>query len=240
VRQPHRCDKKFYDERIAYVIKKESEEKGLVFIFPTLILNFRKDIFNSTARFLLEMSTDVFQLTAYCEHEECMADAFYTYRYYKIDNNECPALYFDPLIVIGGDREKTGSLEPNYCTRCDEHHYLPGKEYTYLILKPLGQKANSGDSAPLVQELSAIRDDVKKSLLFNHFYKKYIDEIEGSEINMNSLRVDFIAEKALMYLFAEQNLITENLLLDISGNLELDLSYMKSCLSDNGRGINLS
>ena len=37
----------FYDERLAYVIRKEADERGLVFIFPTLILNFRKDIFNS-------------------------------------------------------------------------------------------------------------------------------------------------------------------------------------------------
>ncbi len=44
----------FYDERLAYVIKRESEERGLVFIFPTLILNFRKDIFNSTAQLFLK------------------------------------------------------------------------------------------------------------------------------------------------------------------------------------------
>ena len=92
----------FYDERLAYVIKRESEDRGLVFIFPTLILNFRKDIFNSTAQLLLENATDVFPLTAYCEHEDCMLDSFYTYRFYTINGNECPALYFDPLIVIGG------------------------------------------------------------------------------------------------------------------------------------------
>ncbi len=229
----------FYDERTAYVVKKESEEKGLVFIFPTLILNFRKDIFNSTARFLLDISTDVFQLTAYCEHEECMEDSFYTYRYYNIDGQECPALYFDPLIVIGGDREKSGSLEPNYCTRCDAHHYLPGKEYTYLILKPLGQRASAGDTGPLVDELFAIKDDIRKSALFRHFHRKYIDEVEDQEINMNAFLVQFIAEKALMYLYAEQNLITENLLLEISKNLELDISYIRNCLKDNGRVINV-
>ena len=138
----------FYDERLAYVVRNLSEKKGLNFIFPTLILNFRKDIFNPTAQFILESSTDVFPLTAYCEHPDCIVDSFYTYRYYTIDGKECPSLYFDPLIVIGGDKKKENSYEPNYCTRCDAHHYLPGKEYTFLILKPLGEQASRGDSAP--------------------------------------------------------------------------------------------
>ncbi|MFW5789036.1 MAG: thymidine kinase, partial [Spirochaetota bacterium] len=139
----------FYDERLAYVVNRESRERGLVFIFPTLILNFRREIFNATARLLLEVSTDVFPLTAYCEHDECLADSFYTYRYYRVNGVECPALYFDPLIVIGGDTEKDDPREPNYCTRCDEHHYLPGKEYAFLVLKPLGEEASRGNVAPL-------------------------------------------------------------------------------------------
>ncbi len=229
----------FYDERLAYVIKRESEERGLVFIFPSLILNFRKDIFNSTAQLLLENSTNLFPLTAYCEHPDCMIDSFYTYRYYKIDGKECPALYFDPLIVIGGDKEGEGSTEPNYCTRCDEHHYLPGKEYTYLILKPMGQKAGEGDIEPLQNELYCIRNNIKKSELFNLFHKKYVDDVEGDVINMNALNVDYIAEKALMYLFAEQNLITEEQLRELSSRLELDNSYMQNCLRDNGRKVSL-
>ncbi|MBN2049620.1 MAG: thymidine kinase, partial [Spirochaetales bacterium] len=109
----------FYDERLAYVVRSESERRGLTFIFPTLILNFRRDIFNFTARFLLDTATDVFPLTAYCEHADCLKDSFYTYRYYLLDGKECPALYFDPLIIIGGDEEKEDPREPNYCTRCD-------------------------------------------------------------------------------------------------------------------------
>lgn len=222
----------FYDERIAYLVKKEAEEKGLIFIFPTLILNFRKDIFNTTAQLLLEISTDVVQLTAYCEHCDCMADSFYTYRYYNVDGVECPALYFDPLIVIGGDTEKIGPREPNYCTRCDEHHYLSGKEYTYMILKPLGQKACNGDPEPLMKELFTIKNDLKKSMLFDNFYKKYVDDLAGAELNMNALKVDFIAEKALIYLFSEHNLIPTNLLLDIVNKLELDLEYMRASLKE--------
>ena len=229
----------FYDERLAYVIKRESEERGLVFIFPTLILNFRKDIFNSTAQLLLENSTDVFSLTAYCEHNDCMIDSFYTYRYYMINGEECPALYFDPLIVIGGDKEGEGSTFPNYCTRCDEHHYLPGKEYTYLILKPLGQKAGEGDSGPLSKELYNIKNDIKKSDLFALFHKKYVDDMDGDVLNMNALNVEYIAEKALMYLFAEQNLITEEQMKDISSRLELNNTYMQNCLRDNGRKVSL-
>ena len=229
----------FYDERLAYVIRRESEERGLVFIFPTLILNFRKDIFNSTAQLLFENSTDLFPLTAYCEHPDCMIDSFYTYRYYTINGDECPALYFDPLIVIGGDKEGKGSTEPNYCTRCDDHHFLPGKEYSYLILKPLGQKAGEGDIEPLQEELLNIKDSIKKSKLFKLFHKKYIDDRDGDVINMNALSVEYIAEKALMYLFAEQNLITEEQMKDISCRLELNKSYMQNCLGDNGRKVSL-
>ena len=227
----------FYDERIVYVIRKESEERGLVFIFPTLILNFRKDIFNSTARLLLENSTDIFPLTAYCEHSDCLIDSFYTYRYYTIGGEECPALYFDPLIVIGGDKEGEGSMLPNYCTRCDEHHYLPGKEYTYLILKPLGQKAGEGDIEPLRNELSSIRNNIRKSELFRLFHKKFVDDMDGDAVNMNALNVEYIAEKALMYLFAEQNLITEEQLKNLSQQLELDGGYMQNCLMNNGRKV---
>src|SRR5690606_10760300 len=108
----------FYDERIAYVVSREAAENGRTFIFPTLILNFRKDIFNSTARLLLETASDVYPLTAYCEHEDCLEDSFYTYRYYKVDGQECPALFFDPLIIVGGDRRADDPYQPNYETRC--------------------------------------------------------------------------------------------------------------------------
>ena len=63
--------------------------------------------------------------------------------------------------------------------------------------------------------------------------------MDGDAINMNSLDVDFIAEKALMYLFAEQNLITEAQLKEISRDLDLDNSYMQDCLLDNGRKVSI-
>jgi len=65
-----------------------------------------------------------------------------------------PALYFDPLIVIAAIA-RCRIPEPNYCTRCDEHHHLPGKEYAFLFLKPAGESASKGDVGPLRDELAA-------------------------------------------------------------------------------------
>lgn len=230
----------FYDERIAYVILRESEQRGLVFIFPTLILNFRKDIFNSTARLLLELSTDVFPLTAYCEHPDCMKDSFYTYRYYRVNGDECPALYFDPLIIIGGDREKGDPRDPSYCTRCDAHHYLPGKEYTYLNLKPLGVEASRGNLTLLAGELSALQGDVEGSLLYRSFKEKYADCDSGvAEVNMNALRVPCIAEKAALFLYLEQNLLSLSQLRELVVKLTLDREYLARTLADHGRAAEL-
>lgn len=216
----------FYEERLAYVVESASRTRGLTFIFPSLILNFRREIFNTTARLLLDTATDVFPLTAYCEHQECIEDSYYTYRYYTVDGRECPALYFDPLIVIGGDREVNDPREPNYSTRCDEHHYLPGKEYTFLTLKPLGEQASRGEIAPLARELERIRGSIETSALYAHFNRDY------GEIMMNSLRVSCIAEKALLFLFAEQNLVSNDQFLGLARDLELDVDYLRRRLSD--------
>ena len=37
------------EERLAYVVANDSQARGTVFIFPTLILNFRRELFNATA-----------------------------------------------------------------------------------------------------------------------------------------------------------------------------------------------
>ncbi len=227
----------FYEERLAYVVLNQSEQRGLIFIFPTLILNFRREIFNSTARFLLDIATDVFPLTAYCEHDECLRDSFYTYRYYLVDGNECPALYFDPLIIIGGDREKKSPTEPNYCTRCEEHHYLPGKEYTFLILKPLGEEAAKGNLAPLKKELKLIKNNIKHSNLYKHFMKKYVESERAEPIMMKALKVPCIAEKALIYLLAEENLISNQTAVEIADELKLDREYIGKRLADNNRAL---
>ena len=222
----------FFDERLAYVVRNYSMEKGCMFIFPTLILNFRKDIFNSTARLMLDIATDVIPLTAYCEHPDCMDSAFYTYRYYQVEGKECPALYFDPLIVVGGDKIKDGSLEPNYASRCDRHHFLPAKEYTFFTLKPLGEEAGKGNAEPLYKEIRALNEDKEHSELYRNLMLRYDSDPDG-EIYTNAIIPNHIAEKALCYLFSEQNMIGETLLLKMAKDLELDTAYMSKTLSDN-------
>lgn len=227
----------FFDERIAYLMKNESESRGLVFVCPTLVLNFRREIFNQTARLLLETATDVFPLSAYCEHEECLADSLYTYRYYLVDGVECPALYFDPLIIIGGDRTKDDGREPNYCTRCDRHHRLPGKEYTYLTLKPLGERAARGEIEPLLAELNALSGDVMSSRLAASLLARAQSDKGGDPVDLEALRVPCIAERALVYLYAEQNLLSVEQLLRIVGDLGLDIDYLSRRLADNRRPV---
>lgn len=228
----------FFDERLAYVVRNASLEKGIMFIFPTLILNFRRDIFNSSARLMLDMATDVIPLTAYCEHGDCIKDAFYTYRYYDVDGKECPALYFDPLIVVGGDSAKTGSITPNYASRCDEHHFLPGKEYTFFSLKPMAEEANHGNIKKLRTEIDNLKYNMKKSQLYRNLQTRYKGD-PNEEVYMNSLKPDCIAEKALMYLFNEQNLVSEDMLIRLVNELELNREYMQRVLSDNRRPVAL-
>ena len=228
----------FFDERLAYVVRNESLRRGVMFIFPTLILNFRRDIFNSAARLMLDIATDVIPLTAYCEHEDCIRDAFYTYRYYSVDGRECPALYFDPLIVVGGDSTKTGSDSPNYAARCDEHHFLPGKEYTFFTLKPMAEEASKGSVKKLRTEIENLKYGMKKSQLYKNLSARYKGD-PNEEVYMNSLRPEFIAEKALMYLFNEQNLVSEDMLVRIVNDLNLNREYMSRVLADNRRPVSL-
>ena len=226
----------FFDERLAYVVRNASLEKGCMFIFPTLVLNFRREFFNNTARLMLDIATDVIPLTAYCEHPDCMDAAFYTYRYYSVEGQECPALFFDPLIVVGGDQIKQSAAEPNYAARCDRHHYLPGKEYTFFTLKPLGEAASRGDAAALVREVEALHGDLKRSQLYQNLLSRYGDDEKG-EMYMASLLPGLIAEKALCYLFCEQNLISEALLTKLVFDLELDIPYMEKTLAANRRPV---
>ncbi len=226
----------FFDERLVYVVRNHSMQRGVMFIFPTLILNFRRDIFNSTARLMLDMATDVIPLTAYCEHPDCMKSAFYTYRYYQVGDKECPALYFDPLIVIGGDAHKVDSLQPNYAARCDEHHYLPGKEYSFFHLKPMGIAAARGDEKPLRDELDALKNHMEKSLLYQSLATGSGDGPQR-EMFLNALLPANIAEKALAYLFSEQNLVPEELLVRLVAELGLDKQYLQKVLADNRRPV---
>ena len=226
----------FFDERLAYVARNYAVDEGCMFVFPTLVLNFRREFFNSTARLMLDIATDVLPLTAYCEEKSCLSSAFYTYRYYLVDGKECPALYFDPLIVVGGDRVKESGTELNYAARCDRHHYLPGKEYTFFTLKPLGLDAGKGDTEGLIRELRALKNDIHSSLLYESLYMRYKDDPNG-ETYLNSILPSYIAEKALAFLFSEQNLISEILLRRIVDELGLDREYLGKTLRENRRPV---
>ena len=56
---------------------------------------------------------------------------------------------------------------------------------------------------------------------------------------MNSLLVPYIAEKALIYLYSEQNLVTEEQMKTLAADLELDRSYMADTLADNRRPVDM-
>jgi len=229
----------FFDERLAYLMKDEAAKRGLVFVCPSLVLNFRREIFNQTARLLLEIATDVFPLTAYCEQRECLADSLYTYRYYVVDGVECPAPYFDPLIIIGGDRAKEDGREPNYCTRCDVHHYLPAKEYSFFTLKPMGEAAARGDIVPLMAELNAVASGDEKSRLAASLRSRHMDCDDPCPEMLASLKLPCLAERELAYLFAEQNLLSVEQMRRIVSDLGLDRDYLMRRLSDNRRPIDL-
>ena len=223
----------FFDERIAYVINQYAKLRSLNFIFPMLILNFRKDLFNRTARLIMEESSDVFPLTAYCENPDCIADSYYTYRFYSVEGAECPALYFDPLIIVGGDRLTDDPKFPNYSTRCDHHHYLPGKEYTFMILKPLGELAYGQNVKPLLKELNLLKHDIERSQLYNHFIGKFINAENPQPIMMNALKVSCIAERALMYLFSEENIISAGQMQSLAQEINADIGYINERLGEN-------
>lgn len=223
----------FFDERIAYVIDQYAQQKSINFIFPMLILNFRKDLFNRTARLIMEKSTDVFPLTAYCEHPDCIADSYYTYRYYSVAGAECPALYFDPLIIVGGDKLTDNPRLPNYSTRCDHHHYLPGKEYTFMILKPLAELAHAGNDKPLLKELKRLKNQVEQSELYGHLNKKFIKSENPRPIMINALKVSCVAEKALIYLFAEENIISAGQTQYLAREIGGDMGYINERLVEN-------
>ena len=54
---------------------------------------------------------------------------------------------------------------------------------------------------------------------------------------MNSLKVPCIAEKAVIFLFSEENLISEDLVKKLTAELSLDREYLVKSLSDNRRSI---
>ncbi len=228
----------FYDERLAYIVFKLSQKRELIFVFPMLLWNFRREYFKSTANLLLEHATDHIPLTAYCEHRSCLRDARHSYRFYMIDGKECPALYFDPLIIVGGDDRQLGDpIDPNYSARCIEHHILPAKEYTYMVLKPLGIAAAGGDEEGLKKELGLMRDDIKKSRLGVDLAKCSFGSTERGSLFLNALLVPYIAERAMLYLYSEENLISHDQCVKLISEIGLSREYLAKRSKENGRPI---
>jgi thymidine kinase len=62
-------------------------------------------------------------------------------------------------------------------------------------------------------------------------------DLEDGEVYLNAMSPGHIAEKALAYLFCEQNIIAEDLMRKIVADLALDTSYLSKVLSDNRRPV---
>ena len=62
-----------------------------------------------------------------------------------------------------------------------------------------------------------------------------MDRDEPQPVCMNALSVPCLAEKALVYLFVEQNLVSRGQLRQLTESLRLDREYLSGRLRDNGR-----
>ncbi len=191
--------------------------------------------FNQTARLLLETATDIIPLTAYCETRSASKISS-TPTLLPVDGQSAPPCISTPS-SLSRDRTKHDGREPNYCTRCDEHHYLPGKEYTFFTLKPGGTGAR-GNIAPLLAELNAMQGNIGESRLYASIESR-CKEGPDHEVQMNALRVPLIAERALAYLYAEQNLLSEEQMRFFISELNLDRDYLSRRLADNRRPLAL-
>ena len=89
-------------------------------------------------------------------------------------------------------------------------------------------------------ELNALNGNVEQSRLYQSLVSHYIDCEEPCPIQMNSLLVPCIAERALVYLYAEQNLLSTEQVRYIVKDLALDREYLSLRLSDNRRPLDLS
>lgn len=86
--------------------------------------------------------------------------------------------------------------------------------------------------------MKALKHQVDSSALYRNLLDRYGNRADV-DIYMNSVKSGCLAEKALMYLFCEQNLIGEEMLIRMVFSLDLDIDYMTKVLSDNRRPISL-
>jgi thymidine kinase len=83
-----------------------------------------------------------------------------------------------------------------------------------------------------MDELRRLRDGSPESALARDFAVRYGD---SGSIYHNALLVDCIAERALIYLFLELNLVSAAGLRKIVRELDLDVAYLSRRLADNRR-----
>ncbi|WP_445436176.1 thymidine kinase [Candidatus Borreliella tachyglossi] len=219
----------FYDERLVFILDKISLDTNVLFIFPTLLYNFRKEIFNNTARLLIEYSDKICRLGAYCENVNCMDESFLTYRYYLYRGKEIAAPYFDPLLIVGGDETVESAIYPNYATRCARHHYLVGREYFFTVLKPFALLYSQGDKELLEREIVHLSNDVRCS----SFEKSLLIESRGRyeiEVLENVMGLPFLAERALITLSSEYNILSKSDFKELVNKLVLSKDYIRKIL----------
>jgi thymidine kinase len=162
---------------------------------------------------------------------------FLSYRFYLLDKIEVPALFFDPLILVGGDVVKDSPSEPNYESRCASHHFLLGKEYTYCYLIPLARRAVTPEGVEeLKEELRFLNGQIKLSYFYESIVKYEEQRCQGLDLQ-KILEMPYLAEKALQYLFQEENLLTRDSFIDIIEDLNLDKGYLNRILAGMGRPL---
>lgn len=201
----------------------------MLFVLPTLLYNFRKEIFNNTAKLLIEYSDKICRLGAYCEHINCMDESFLTYRYYFYRGKEIAAPYFDPLLIVGGDEIVESAVYPNYATRCSKHHYLVGREYFFTILKPFALLYAQGDKKLLEAEIVGLSSNVRNS----NFANSLLIESRGKydiEVLENLLKLPFLAERALITLSLEYNILSKEDFKELINKFSLSKDYIRKVI----------
>ncbi|MBS1267086.1 MAG: Thymidine kinase [Candidatus Woesearchaeota archaeon] len=95
---------------------------------PFLFSDYKATIFD-----LMDLSDELFNLPAICEHPDCTRrNVNYTQR---INEEELPSHYGEELIVVG---------ELQYQARCREHHIVPGRRKANILRSTVRIKGNQG------------------------------------------------------------------------------------------------
>ena len=84
-----------------------------------------------------------------------------------------------------------------------------------------------------------LKENPQASLLCRSLEKSY-EKDPDRDIYMNAMLPSHLAEKAAAYLFCEQNMIGESLLVKLSYDLGLDSSYLEKTLMENRHPVSFS